>query len=142
MNGLDPAVKKETAYVAAWVAALSLVMEGVFLIAGQWNLSVLLGNLVGGAAAIGNYLLLGITVSRALATGEKDKIALRIRSSRVGRLLGMGAICALSIGLAKTNVYATVIPLLFPRIGLAFRPAVDRAMGKQPAAADETDLLD
>ena len=142
MNKLDPAVKKETAYVAVWVVALSLVMEGVFLIIGQWDLSVLFGNLVGAAAAVGNYLLLGITVARALSSGEQDKVALRIRSSRTGRMLGMAAVCALSISLAKTNVYATIIPLLFPRIGLAFRPKADKMMGTQTAASDDSDLLD
>ena len=43
MSGLDPAVKKETLYAAAWVLLLSLLMQAVFLIAGKWDLSVLLG---------------------------------------------------------------------------------------------------
>ena len=41
MAGMDPAVKKETGYIAAWVLLLSLVMEAVFLIIGQWGLPVL-----------------------------------------------------------------------------------------------------
>ena len=52
MSNLDPAVKKETGYIAAWVGILSLGMEAVFLLLRQWDGSVLLGNL-GGAAAGG-----------------------------------------------------------------------------------------
>ena len=29
---MDPAVKKETGYIAAWVILLSLIMEAVFLL--------------------------------------------------------------------------------------------------------------
>ena len=50
---MDPAVKKETGYIVVWVVLLSLVMEGVFLIIGQWDLSVLFGNLGGAAVAAG-----------------------------------------------------------------------------------------
>ncbi len=145
MPKMDPTVRKETAYIAVWVGALSLVMEAVFLILGKWDLSVLFGNLIGAGAAIGNYLLLGVTVAKALATGEKDKAMLRVRSSMTMRLLGMAGICALAVGLLKTNIYATVIPLLFPRIALAFRPAVDRRKGKTPpgeAGEEGSDPLD
>ncbi len=141
MAGLDPTVKKETGYIAVWTGALSLLMEGVFLLAGKWDLSVLTGNLAGAAAAIANFLLLGITVVRA-AAAPPEKRALKVKSSMTARLLGQAAVCALAVGVLKTNVYATLLPLLFPRIGIAFRPAVDRRRG---AGADETegrDLLD
>ena len=52
---MDPAVKKETGYIAVWVVLLSLVMEGIFLLLRQWDLSVLFGNL-GGAANAGSVL--------------------------------------------------------------------------------------
>ena len=63
---MDPAVKKETGYIAVWVVLLSLVMEGVFLLLRQWDLSVLFGNLGGAAIAVGNFLLLAVTVSKAV----------------------------------------------------------------------------
>ena len=65
MTKLDPTVRKETAYIAVWVCALSLVMEAVFLLLRKWELPVLWGNLIGGGAAVGNFLLLGMTVARA-----------------------------------------------------------------------------
>ena len=142
MNKVDPAVKKETGYIAAWVGILSLVMEAVFLILRRWDLSVLGGNLAGGAAAVVNFALLGLTVAKAVASGEPDKVALRVRSSRTLRLLWLAGFCALCIGVFKTNVYATVIPLLFPRIGLAFRPMIDRRRGTDAAETEGSDTLD
>ncbi len=138
---VDPTVRKETVYIAVWVTALSLVMEGVFLLAGRWSASVLTGNLIGAAVAVGNYFLLGLTVARA-ASGPPEKVALRVRSSMTARLLGQAAICALAVGLLHTNVYATVIPLLFPRVGIAFRPAVDRRRGGTEGEGEGSDLLD
>ncbi|MBQ9252361.1 MAG: hypothetical protein IJ188_06985 [Clostridia bacterium] len=142
MTKLDPTVKKETAYIAVWVIALSLGMQAVFLLLRRWALPVVTGNLVGAVCAIGNFLLLGITVAKA-ANGPADKVALRVRSSMTARLLGQAAICALAVGLLHTNVYATLLPLLFPRVGIAFRPLVDRKRGKTAETeAEGSDLLD
>ena len=145
MSGMDPAVKKETGYIAVWVILLSVIMEAVFLIARQWDLSVLFGNLGGAAAAVGSFFLLAVTVSRAVSSGKPEEAAKRVKASAGLRLIGMGGICALMIGVFHTNVYATVIPLLFPRIGLMFRPMIDRKSGKSGGAAPDTegsDLID
>ena len=142
MTGLDPAVKKETLYVAAWVVLLSLIMEGVFLIIGKWDLSVLLGNIGGGLIAIGSYFLLGVTVSKAVASGKPEEAARRVKASAGLRLAGSALLCVVLVALLKTNVYATVIPLLFPRIGLAFRPAIDRKRGVAPPDTEGSDLID
>ena len=141
MKKLDPTVKKETAYAALWVLVLSLLMEAVFLLLRQWSPAVLGGNAVGAAVAVGNYLLIGITVARAVGS-PADRVAMRVRASMTGRLLGSAAICALAVGLLHTNVYATVIPLLFPRIGIAFRPMVDRKRGRTAGDPEGSDLLD
>ena len=53
-----------------------------------------------------------------------------------------GALCALLIGVLKTNVYATLIPLLFPRIGILFRPAIDRKRGAESSGTEGSDLID
>ena len=142
MAGLDPAVKKETAYIAFWVISLSLVMQAVFLLIGRWELPVLWGNLIGAAAAVGNHFLLGVTVQKALATGQKDRAMLKVRSSMTMRMLGIAAVCAAAVGLLKTNVFATLIPLLFPGIGLKLRPLSDRKRGAESAPSEGSDLLD
>ena len=110
---MDPAVKKETGYIAAWVVLLSLIMEAVFLVIRQWDLSVLFGNLGSAVIVIANFFILALVVSKAVAQGQPDKAAMRVKASAGLRLIGMGALCALLIGVLKTNVFATLIPLLF-----------------------------
>ena len=135
MSKLDPAVKKETGYIVFWVILLSVLMEAVFLVIRKWDLSVLLGNLGGAAAAVGSFFLLAVTVSRAVSSGKPEEAAKRVKASAGLRLIGMGGICALMIGVFHTNVYATVIPLLFPRVGLMFRPMIDRKRGGNASEA-------
>ena len=143
MSKLDPAVKKETGYIAFWVVLLSVLMEAVFLILRKWDLSVLLGNLGGAAAAVGSFFLLAVTVSKAVSSGKPEEAAKRVKASAGLRLIGMGGICALLIGVLHTNVYATVIPLLFPRIGLMFRPLIDKKRGANaPDNTEGSDLID
>ena len=142
MPKLDPAVKKETGYIAVWAVLLSVVMEAVFLILRQWDGSVLLGNLGGAAAAVGSFFLLAVTVSKAVSSGKPEEAAKRVKASAGLRLIGMGGICALMIGAFHTNVYATVIPLLFPRVGLLFRPMIDRKRGGNAPDTEGSDLID
>ena len=143
---MDPAVKKETGYIAVWVILLSLVMEAVFLIIGKWDLSVLFGNIGGAAIAIGNFFLLALIATRsmekALAKGKPEEAARRVKATATLRLLGCALICVILIALLKTNVYATVIPLLFPRIGIAFRPMIDRKRGVETPGTEGSDLID
>ena len=145
MAGMDPAVKKETGYIAVWVVLLSLLLEAVFLVIRQWDLSVLFGNLGGAVLAVGNFFLLAYVVSRAIDKGKPEEAARRVKATAGLRLIGLGALCALLIGVLKTNVYATLIPLLFPRIGIMFRPMIDRKRGVQTPGTDGpegSDLID
>ena len=137
---MDPAVKKETGYIAVWVILLSMVMEAVFLLLSRWDLSVLFGNLGGAALAIGNFFLLALVVSKAIGKGKPEAAAARVKATATLRLLGVGALAAFLIGVLKTNVYATLIPLLFPRIGLLFRPMIDRKRGVQTPGAEGSDI--
>ena len=139
---MDPAVKKETGYIAAWVVLLSLIMEAVFLVLRKWDFSVLLGNLGGAAAAIGSSYLLARTVSRAVEKGKPEEAAARVKATATVRLLGCLAVCVILIAVFKTNLFATVIPLLFPRIGIAFRPMIDRKRGVETPGTEGSDLID
>ena len=143
---MDPAVRKETGYIAVWVVLLSLVMEAVFLITGYWDLPVLFGNLGGAAIAVGNFFLMALiatrAVDRALSGGKPEDAAKRVKAMAAPRLLGCLALCVILIAVLKTNVYATLIPLLFPRIGIAFRPVIDRKRGAETPGTEGSDLID
>ncbi len=121
LRKLDPAVKQETQYIACWVMIFSVLMQAVFLLLGHWDYTVLLGNVLSASAAILNFLLLGITVQRAVAKDEKDARAL-IKFSQTYRLLGLLAIAVIGFVVPVFHTVAVLIPLLFPRVAIAFRP--------------------
>ncbi len=59
---IDPAVRKQTARVAAGTGILTVLMIAVFLILGKFDYTVLLGALLGWATAVGNFFLMALTV--------------------------------------------------------------------------------
>ena len=62
---VQSAVKKETAKIAVGVGLMAVLMLAVYLIIGQFRLSVLLGTLLGEAFAIGNFFLMAYSVQQA-----------------------------------------------------------------------------
>lgn len=130
----DGTVRKEISYILIWVFILSVIMEAVFLIIGAWDLSVLWGNLIGGLAAVLNFGLLALTVTRLVNAGATDKVEQTMHATKSLRMLGTVLICVLAIALLKTNPYSTLIPLIFPGIGLRVKKA---KQGGDPSAADD-----
>jgi len=118
---LDPTVKQETRYIASFVLIFSVLMQAVFLVIGKWNSTVLLGNLLSAAAAIANFLLLGLTVQRAVTKDEKDARSL-MKLSQTYRLLGLLVIAVIGFAVPVFHPLAVILPLLFPRIAIAVRP--------------------
>ncbi|MBQ8509552.1 MAG: ATP synthase subunit I [Clostridia bacterium] len=125
MIKLDATVRRESRYIAGWVLVLSLVMEAVFLVIGQWDYTVLLGNLLGGSVATFNFLLMGMTVQQALEKEEKESKDF-MRTSQTLRTLMQFLAAVLGVALPCFSIPATLIPLFFPRIAIAFRPLFDK----------------
>ncbi|MBQ7338368.1 MAG: hypothetical protein IJW40_12165 [Clostridia bacterium] len=135
MNKIDQTVRRETGYIAAWVLILSVIMQAVFLIIGKWDYTVLAGNLLSAAAAIGNFLLLGITVQNAVQKEEKDARTF-MRMSQSLRMLMLFVIVIIGVVVPVFNTWASVIPLFFVRIAIAFRPRFGRAQEDVQGSAD------
>ena len=117
---VDKTVKKETLYIACFSVVLSMLMQSVFLIIGQWHYSVLLGNLWGYAAAVSNFLLLGLTVQKAV-TKEPEEAKKLIKLSHTLRNMLILIVAVIGIVVPFINTWASIIPLLFPRISILFR---------------------
>ncbi len=128
MKRIDETVKKETLYIAAWTVVLSVFMQAVFLVAGLWKLDVLLGNLISAVGAVLNFLLMGITIQKAVDKDEKDA-AQMMRFSQSMRMLMQLAVAG--VGALFFNPVAAVLPLFFPRIAIFFRPFFDRKSKNQ-----------
>ena len=127
MLKLNDTVKKETLYIAYWVLIFSAIMEAVFLIIGKWDIYVLLGNILGGAAGVINFLLLGITVQKAVEKDEKDAKGF-MKASQSLRTFMLFVIAALGAALSVFNIWSTLISLLFPRIAIATSPLVRKGV--------------
>lgn len=117
---VDAAVKKETKYIAAVVLVCSAVMQAVYLIIGQWNYRVLLGNLLGAALAAGNFFLMGLTIQKALGKSEKDA-AQQMKLSQRLRMLMIIVVAVIGAVMPCFDLVAVLLPLLFPRIGVTIR---------------------
>ncbi len=141
---MDPVIKKEVSYVAAWVLAGCLLAQGICLILGWWNIPVLLGSLLGGATAVGNFYLMCRMVQRAVTQTEKQAKN-TVKLSQGLRLMMQGLILVLAASLPFFNIWTAVIPLLIPRIAITVRewqsakrsPSPDR-----PAIGWDDDLMD
>lgn len=127
MQKIDATVRRETLYIAAWVIIFSAVMEAVFLVIGAWDITVLVGNLVGAAAAVLNFFLMGITVQKALGKPEKEAADL-MRLSQTMRMMMLFAVALIVCLIPAFHLIASLIPLLFPRVAIMFRPLFDRQM--------------
>ena len=108
-----------------WTVILSVFIHSVFLILKRWDLTVLYGNLLGIFLAVLNFFLLGRTVQSALLKDEKDaKNAMKV--SQMLRYLLIIIVVAVAAIFECFNLIATVVPLLFPRIAITFRPLFDK----------------
>ena len=118
---LDPVIKKEVTYVAEWVLAACMLTQGVCIVAGWWSLPVMLGNLLGGVTAVGNFLLMCRMVQKAVEQDKKQAVN-TVKLSQSLRLLMQGLVLVLAAVLpAVFNIWTAAIPLLIPTIAIRIR---------------------
>ena len=123
MVKVDATVKKETAYIAYFSAALSVIMQIVFLAIHMWNYTVLLGNLLSYIVGVLNFLFMGLTVQKAVMMEPSDAKRL-MKSSQSLRTAGIFVAAALGAALPVFNTVAVIVPLFFTRIAITFRPLI------------------
>ncbi len=121
MRKIDPVVIKETTYVAICTIILSVIMQAVFLIIQKWDYTVLLGNILSAVVAVLNFFLLGLTVQFSVGKDEKD-IKNYAKFSQMLRLLMIAIVLCVGVLLDCFNTWTVIIPVIFPRIALLFRP--------------------
>ncbi len=135
MKKIDPAVARESLYIAACTAILSALMEAVFLIIGRWDYTVLTGNLLGYVVSVLNFFFMGITVQKAVTKDEKAA-ANTMKFSQTVRTFAIVVLAALGILLDFFNTVAVIVPLFFPRIAVAFRPLFGVESDRKSESAD------
>ena len=122
---IDTTVLRETIYVASVSIILSLIMQSAFLISGYWNHTFIWGNILGFVASVGNFLLMGLTVQKALGKEEKE-IKRLVAFSQYGRLFILLTVALIANFVSFFSLLTTVIPYIFPRIAVMIRPMVKK----------------
>ena len=128
MGKIDKVVLKETKYIAYTTIILSVLLQSVFLVMGKWDYKCLLGNVLGGATAILNFFLMGVTIQNAVLKEEKEAKNL-VKLSQSARLFMMFFIALLGYLIPVFNLLTVIIPYLFPRIGVMIRAFIVKDQG-------------
>ena len=105
---------RETVYILIGVIALTAVMFGVYALLGRFQISVLLGGIVGAVLSVGNFFFMAVAATLAADKAEKQDIAggtNLMRASYPFRLLIVGGVLVLC-GLSG---YFDLIALVLPK---------------------------
>jgi len=111
---LAPSIKKETGHIALGVLAGDAVMLVVFALLKRMDHTVLLGTVLGSAAAILNFLFMALNLQKAME--DPDRAKLLVQKSYTRRMLGMVAVMILGFAAPCFHVVAVVIPFLLPSV--------------------------
>lgn len=96
-------------------------MIGIFALLGSFDTKVLLGGIVGGAVAVGNFLAMAIGVSIAADKAENQDVKGGQAVIKGSYALRMAVMALVLFAFAKSglcNVIALVVPLIFVRFTL------------------------
>ena len=104
----------QTRNIALGELILCAAMCLVFLLLRRFDYTVALGALYGGAWAVLNFFLMGLTVQRAAASDERAKGI--VQRSYALRSFFTLVVAAVGILLPCFHVLAAVLPLFFPQI--------------------------
>ncbi len=115
-------------FVSLVTLILSVLMQSVFLVIGKWDYTVLLGNILGALAGIGNFFLMGLTVQSSLGLDVKDAKS-RMKLSQMLRTLLMFAVAVVGYLVPVFNLITVVIPFIFPRISVTVRAIMIKKQG-------------
>ena len=119
---IQPAVKKETARVAAGTGVGVLLMLAVFLVlhsffgSARFDGGVVLSGIGGGAVAVANFFLMGITVQK-IASTESDSAAFeRMKASYRMRIILQLVWIVVALVVPGIDMVAAILPLFIPSI--------------------------
>lgn len=111
-------VYKETAIVAAGQLVCVCLMFGIYMLLGLFSTKVLLGGIVGAAAALANFFFMAVVASLAADKAEQQDVAggqKLMKGAYPIRLLLLAVILFACAKSGYCDVVALVLPLVFVR---------------------------
>jgi len=127
-------ILRQTGIVALGEAVGVAAMWGVFSLLNAFDSTVLLGGIVGGLVAIGNFLAMAISVSVAADKAQQQNVTggqATIKGSYLVRILVMALILGAFAWSRLCNPFALVIPLIFVRFTLTVAEFFRRKPGEK-----------
>ncbi len=127
-------VLRQTGIVALGELVGVAAMVGIFALLGKLDIGVLLGGIVGGAVAVGNFLAMAIGVNIAADKAEQQNVKGGQAAIKGSYLLRMIVMFVILFAFAKSglcNVIALVVPLVFVRFTLTVYEFFRRKPGDQ-----------
>lgn len=124
----------ETAVVAAGQAICTAAMIAVFALLGKFDVSVLLGGIVGALIATANFFIMSLFVNLAADKAEAQDVAggqKLIQLSYMGRMAGLLLVLVLCAKSGIFHVLALAIPLVFTRPVLTVAEIFKKKGGNQ-----------
>ena len=109
-------IKNDIKKLSIYVLVMTVIMVGVFAACGYFDMSVIYGAILGYAAAMANFILLAITLSKSL--GKAEHATRTMGLSYVLRMIMIAAAVMIAITSPFFNYVAAVIPLVFPRFAI------------------------
>lgn len=131
---IAPAVKKETGHIALGTAAGVVVMLVVFAVLGRFTAGVAVSGVLGGALAVANFFLLGLTVQKIANGQPEDRARKWMQFSYNMRMLLMVVWLIVALAVPFFNWIAALVPLLMPRLTIGVMQATGM-YHKEPGSA-------
>ncbi len=116
----DPEILKQFKQVALINLRLTAVENVVFLLIGQWDLTVLAGSIWGWLITCRYFYMICVSVTKALGTGDPELAQKSIRASYMGRMAVIAVGLIVAFKLDFFNWIAAAVPLLFTRLSLTY----------------------
>lgn len=131
MLKLSPEVRKEVIRMMIILAPMCLVMYGLFAIAGYWQLDTVIGTLAGYSLAFLYYFMLACAVETSMTKETADEAKLHQFRSYWVRLGVIAIVVIAAMKAPQVNAWATIFPLVFPRLGIYILNAWDAKKAPQ-----------
>ena len=127
-------VLRQTGIVALGELIGTAAMVGIFALLGKYETSVLLGGIVGGLVAVANFFVMAITVNIAADKAANQNVKggqATIKLSYAMRMLVMAVVLFAFAKSGICNVIALVVPLVFSRFTLTLQEFFRRKPGEK-----------
>jgi len=133
----DKEVIRENKKMAFGCAVCSAAVAAVFAVIGKFDLTVLIGAVVGWLLSFGNFFFMALGIIKALETGDENAAKLKMHSSYIARTIVMLAVMAVSIIVDFIHWIPVVVSVFYPRIVITAVNLVSFAKSRKKHLAGE-----